>query len=351
MVSACWSFLWRGAPHESHRGRRPGARGHHLLPHDAADRPAGARDDHRAPGPLSPHPAERAQHRAADDRQAQPLPHAPAGSGGAAEPCRHARDGARSRQRAGDHRDNVGMGVGSVIYYQVIDPVKAKYEIQDVGYAIDQLTRTNLRNLMGGLTLDESLTSRDHVNVRLREVLDEASEKWGVKVTRVEIREIDPPKSIQDSMALQMQAERERRAQGSTAEGQKQAAILKAEGEKAAKLLSAEGDRDAQIARAEGDRQSEILRASGNAQAIATQFKAINEAGVSPQILALKYIEALQNIAGQGASKVFIPYEATALLGALGTLGEAVGGTALPKPDQSVLSAAGATRAKVDSRE
>ncbi len=210
---------------------------------------------------------------------------------------------------------------GSVIYYQVIDPVKAKYEIQDVGYAIDQLTRTNLRNLMGGLTLDESLTSRDHVNVRLREVLDEASEKWGVKVTRVEIREIDPPKSIQDSMALQMQAERERRAQVTTAEGQKQAAILKAEGEKAAKLLSAEGDRDAQIARAEGDRQSEILRASGNAQAIAT-----------------------------GASKVFIPYEATALLGALGTLGEAVGGTALPKPDQSVLSAAGAARAKVDSR-
>ncbi len=151
-------------------------------------------------------------------------------------------------------------------------------------------------------------------------------------------------------MALQMQAERERRAQVTTAEGQKQAAILKAEGEKAAKLLSAEGDRDAQIARAEGDRQSEILRASGNAQAIATQFKAINEAGVSPQILALKYIEALQNIAGQGASKVFIPYEATALLGALGTLGEAVGGTALPKPDQSVLSAAGAARAKVDSR-
>ena len=117
-------------------------------------------------------------------------------------------------------RDNVGMGVGSVIYYQVIDPVKAKYEIQDVGYAIDQLTRTNLRNLMGGLTLDESLTSRDHVNVRLREVLDEASEKWGVKVTRVEIREIDPPKSIQDSMALQMQAERERlRGRGRAREG------------------------------------------------------------------------------------------------------------------------------------
>jgi len=144
-----------------------------------------------------------------------------------------------------------------------------------------------------------SLTSRDHVNVSLREVLDEASEKWSVKVTRVEIREIDPPKSIQDSMALQMQAERERRAQVTTAEGQKQAAILKAKGEKAAKLLSAEGDRDAQIARAEGDRQSEIRRASGNAQAIATQFKAINEAGVSPQILALKYIEALQRSPGR----------------------------------------------------
>jgi regulator of protease activity HflC (stomatin/prohibitin superfamily) len=222
-------------------------------------------------------------------------------------------------------RDNVGMGVGSVIYYQVIDPVKAKYEIQDVGYAIDQLTRTNLRNLMGGLTLDESLTSRDHVNVRLREVLDEASEKWGVKVTRVEIREIDPPKAIQDSMALQMQAERERRAQVTAAEGAKQAAVLKAEGEKAAKVLAAEGDRDAQIARAEGDRQSDILRANGNAQAMTTQFKAINDAGVTPQILALKYIEALQSMSN-GNNKVFIPYEATALLGALGSLPEAVGG-------------------------
>jgi regulator of protease activity HflC (stomatin/prohibitin superfamily) len=237
------------------------------------------------------------------------------------------------------------MGVGSVIYYQVIDPVKAKYEIQDVGYAIDQLTRTNLRNLMGGLTLDESLTSRDHVNVRLREVLDEASEKWGVKVTRVEIREIDPPKSISDSMALQMQAERERRAQVTTAEGQKQGAILRAEGEKAAKVLAAEGDRDAQIARAEGDRQSEILRANGNAQALTTQFKAINEAGVSPQILALKYIEALKEMS-TGQNKVFIPYEATALLGALGTLGEAMGSAkpALPKLDPPALAAAAASR-------
>jgi regulator of protease activity HflC (stomatin/prohibitin superfamily) len=242
-------------------------------------------------------------------------------------------------------RDNVGMGVGSVIYYQVIDPVKAKYEIQDVGYAIDQLTRTNLRNLMGGLTLDESLTSRDHVNVRLREVLDEASEKWGVKVTRVEIREIDPPKAIQDSMALQMQAERERRAQVTTAEGQKQAAILKAEGEKASKLLAAEGDRDAQVARAEGDRQAEILRAAGTAQAMTTQFKAINDAGVSPQILALKYIEALQSMSS-GDNKVFVPYEATALLGALGSITEAVGAkkptAAPPRIDESVLAAAAA---------
>jgi regulator of protease activity HflC (stomatin/prohibitin superfamily) len=243
-------------------------------------------------------------------------------------------------------RDNVGMGVGSVIYYQVIDPVKAKYEIQDVGYAIDQLTRTNLRNLMGGLTLDESLTSRDHVNVRLREVLDEASEKWGVKVTRVEIREIDPPKSIQDSMALQMQAERERRAQVTAAEGQKQAAILKAEGDKASKLLSAEGDRDAQIARAEGDRQSEILRAAGTAQALATQFKAIHDAGVTPQILALKYIEALQSMSN-GNNKVFVPYEASALLGAVGTVAEAMATKAAPpKLDQSVLSAAQAAAAR-----
>jgi len=241
-------------------------------------------------------------------------------------------------------RDNVGMGVGSVIYYQVIDPVKAKYEIQEVGYAIDQLTRTNLRNLMGGLTLDESLTSRDHVNVRLREVLDEASEKWGVKVTRVEIREIDPPKTIQDSMALQMQAERERRASVTAAEGQKQAAVLKAEGEKQAKVLAAEGDRDAQIARAEGDRQSEILRAAGTAQALSTQFKAINDAGVTPQILALRYIDALKEL-GAGENKVFIPYEASALLGAVGSLADAIGGKAPSTPEPPVLSAA---RAKTD---
>ena len=255
-------------------------------------------------------------------------------------------------------RDNVSMGVGSVIYYQVIDPVKSKYEIQDVGFAIDQLTRTNLRNIMGGLTLDESLTSRDHVNMRLREVLDEASEKWGVKVTRVEIREIDPPKAILDAMALQMQAERERRAQVTAAEGQKQAAILKAEGEKQSKVLAAEGDRDAQIARAEGDRQSEILRAQGQAQALAMQFKAIHESRVSPQILALKYIEALQHVAGSGANKVFIPYEASALLGALGTLAETVrpgasaqlastgAGAGAASVDQSVLSAAAAAAAK-----
>jgi len=254
-------------------------------------------------------------------------------------------------------RDNVSMGVGSVIYYQVIDPVKSKYEIQDVGFAIDQLTRTNLRNIMGGLTLDESLTSRDHVNLRLREVLDEASEKWGVKVTRVEIREIDPPKAILDAMALQMQAERERRAQVTTAEGQKQGAILKAEGDKQSKVLAAEGDRDAQIARAEGDRQSDILRAQGQAQALTMQFKAIHEAGVSPQILALKYIEALQTVAGSGANKVFIPYEATALIGALGTLAETLrpsapmptdllAHAAPPALDDSVLSAATAVAGK-----
>ncbi len=240
-------------------------------------------------------------------------------------------------------RDNVGMGVGSVIYYQVIDAVKAKYEIQDVGFAIDQLTRTNLRNLMGGLTLDESLTSRDHVNLRLREVLDEASEKWGVKVTRVEIREIDPPKSIMDSMALQMQAERERRAQVTTAEGQKQGAILRAEGEKAAKILAAEGDRDAQIARAEGDRQSDILRANGTAAALQAQFKAIHDAGVTPEILALKYIDALKEIAGSpGTSKVFLPFESSALLGAVSTLAEAIRPSSAPADLAKALPRKGA---------
>ena len=217
-------------------------------------------------------------------------------------------------------RDNVAMEVGSVIYYQVIDPVKALYEIENLSLAIDQLVQTNIRNVMGGLALDETLTSRETLSTKLRVVLDEATEKWGVKVTRVEIKEIEPPPQIKTAMAMQMTAERERRAAVTTAEGQKTSQILQAEGEKAARVLRAEGERDAAIAQAEGRRQAAMLVAQGEGAAIKMVYQAIHDGGATSDVLAVKYLETLQAIAGGAANKFFIPYEATTFLSALSSL-------------------------------
>lgn len=228
--------------------------------------------------------------------------------------------------------DNVTMEVGSVIYYQIVDAAKALYAVENLALAIEQLTMTNLRNIMGGLTLDQTLTSRETVNTKLRQVLDEATEKWGVKVTRVELREIEPPAAIKDAMAKQMTAERERRAEVTRAEGDKAAAILKAEGDKAARLLQAEADkaarlleaeaeREAEIARAEGHKRAMVLEAEAKAEATRLVFEAIHSGRATPEVLALRYLEALQEL-GKGDNKVFIPYEATAALGSMGTLRE-----------------------------
>src|SRR5579862_8265588 len=195
--------------------------------------------------------------------------------------------------------DNVGMEVGSVIYYQIVDPVKALYEIESLALAIEQLIMTNLRNVMGGLSLDESLTSRETVSTKLRLVLDEATEKWGVKVTRVELREIEPPVSIRNAMALQMTAERERRAEVTKAEGDKAAAILQAEGEKISRILRAEAERDATVAQAEGRKKAAIMEAEGKAEATRLTFEAIHAGRASPEVLALRYLETLQEI-GRG---------------------------------------------------
>lgn len=225
--------------------------------------------------------------------------------------------------------DNVNMEVGSVIYYQIVDPAKALYQVENLALAIEQLTMTNLRNIMGGLTLDQTLTSRETVNTKLRIVLDEATEKWGVKVTRVELREIEPPQAIKAAMAKQMTAERERRAEVTKAEGDKSAAILQAEGEKISRILRAEAERDAEIARAEGHKRAVMLEAEGKAEATRLLFEAIHQGRATPEVLALRYMETLQEL-GKGDNKMFIPYEATAALGAVSAIKDLFG-EAIPK--------------------
>ncbi len=226
--------------------------------------------------------------------------------------------------------DNVGMEVGSVIYYQVIDPVKALYEIESLALAIEQLIMTNLRNVMGGLSLDETLTARETVSNKLRLVLDTATEKWGVKVTRVELREIEPPISIRNAMALQMTAERERRAEVTKAEGDKSAAILQAEGEKQSAVLRAEGERDAAVARAEGAKKAKILEAEATAEQTRLVYDAIHAGKPDAALIAIKYLEMMKEL-GQGtANKVFIPYQTLDTLGALSAVSEVLnraGGT------------------------
>ncbi|WNG47752.1 SPFH/Band 7/PHB domain protein [Archangium minus] len=236
--------------------------------------------------------------------------------------------------------DNVTMEVGSVIYYQIVDPAKALYAVENLALAIEQLTMTNLRNIMGGLTLDQTLTSRETVNSKLRAVLDEATEKWGVKVTRVELREIEPPNAIKEAMAKQMTAERERRAEVTKAEGDKAAAILSAEGEKISRILRAEAERDAEVARAEGRKRATLLDAEAKAEATRLVFDAINSGGgATPEVLALRYMETLQEL-GKGDNKMFVPYEATAALGSIATLKEVFTKENTPRPQPAPSAAA-----------
>jgi regulator of protease activity HflC (stomatin/prohibitin superfamily) len=233
--------------------------------------------------------------------------------------------------------DNVTMEVGSVIYYQIIDPVKAMYQVENLALAIEQLTMTNLRNVMGELTLDQTLTSRETINTKLRTVLDEATEKWGVKVTRVELREIEPPAQIKQAMAKQMTAERERRAEVTKAEGDKAAAILQAEGEKVSRVLRAEAERDSSIALAEGRKQAAILDAAGKAEATKLVFEAVNRNGATPQVLAMRYMEVLQDFA-KSTNKMLVPYEAIGAIGSLVTFKDALMEGPAPKLESNVPS-------------
>jgi regulator of protease activity HflC (stomatin/prohibitin superfamily) len=216
--------------------------------------------------------------------------------------------------------DNLVVSIDTVIYFQVTDPIAATYEIANYIQAVEQLTMTTLRNIVGGMDLEETLTSRDEINSRLRGVLDEATGKWGIRVNRVELKGIDPPPSIKDSMEKQMRADREKRAVILTAEGQRQAAILTAEGNKQSMILNAEGDRESLILRAQANRESAILRAQGEAQAITNVFQAIHDGQPDQSLLAYQYLQMLPKIAEGDANKVWvIPSEITKALEGLGS--------------------------------
>jgi regulator of protease activity HflC (stomatin/prohibitin superfamily) len=220
-------------------------------------------------------------------------------------------------------KDNLVVGIDTVIYYVVTDPPAAEYKIENVVSAIEQLAVTTLRNVVGGMQLEDALTGRDTINERLAAVLDEATGKWGVKVNRVEIRGIEPPATIRDAMEQAMRADRGKRAAILTAEGGQQSAILNAEGQKQSIVLNAEADRAATILQAEAEREAALLRADGEAQAIARIVAAIREAGVDETVLAFQRTQLLPRIAEGSANKVwFVP---TDVAGALRSVAEGAG--------------------------
>jgi regulator of protease activity HflC (stomatin/prohibitin superfamily) len=213
--------------------------------------------------------------------------------------------------------DNLVLNIDTVIYFQVTDPRAATYEIANFVSAIDLLTVTTLRNLIGGITLEETLTSRDSINDQLRGTLDDATGKWGIRIHRVELKAIDPPATIKDSMEKQMRADRDKRA-----------SILQAEGIKQSQILTAEGEKQSAILKAEGERQAAMLRAEGQAKAIETVFQAIHDGDADPKLLAYQYLQMLPQIAQGESNKIWIiPSEVTQALGQLSA--------ALPKPKET----------------
>ena len=219
-------------------------------------------------------------------------------------------------------KDNVAVEVDAVVYYEVTDPVKVMYNISNFYLAATKLAQTNLRNLIGDLALDESLTSREKINHALREVLDEATDKWGARVTRVELQRIEPPTDVTQAMHRQMKAERERRAVILEAEGTKTSAILKAEGQKQAQILEAEGQAEAIKRVADADRYQKLTVAQGEAEAIETVYGAIHKGNPTNDLIAVKYLEALQKVADGKATKIFLPLETSGVLGSIAGIGE-----------------------------
>jgi len=219
-------------------------------------------------------------------------------------------------------KDNVVVTVDAVVYYQATDPVKLKYNVANFILAATKLAQTNLRNIVGDMDLDSALTSRDTINAQLREILDEATDVWGTRVVRVEIQRIDPPPDVTQAMHRQMKAERERRAVVTEAEGDKRAAILRAEGVKESRILEAQGQAQAIKEVAEAEKFQKLTVAEGEGQAIERVFGAIHTGDPTPDLIAIRYLEALGRIADGKASKVFLPVELTGILGSLGAIKE-----------------------------
>ena len=218
-------------------------------------------------------------------------------------------------------RDNVTMEVDAVIYYLIADPVRATYEVQNLAWGLEQLTLSALRNVIGQLDLDHTLSSRDTTNTQLRAALDAATQQWGVKVMRIELKNITPPEEIR--LTMEMTAERTRRAVVTTAEGEKSSAILRAEGQKQAAIVNAEGAKEAAILAAEGTAQARLRVAQAEAQAIQVVAQALGSAGSPAQyLIAQKYLEALGQISSNAQKLVFMPYEASGIMASLGGIKE-----------------------------
>ena len=218
-------------------------------------------------------------------------------------------------------KDNVVTEINAILYFQVMDPIKATYEISNLPDAIEKLTQTTLRNVIGDMSLDETLTSRDTINAKLRNVLDEASHKWGVKVNRVELQDINPPHDIRDAMEKQMRAERDKRAKILEAEADKQSQILQSEGWKTAVINKAEAEKQSKILKAEGDAEARIRTANGEAEAINVITTAIKNTNSDPvnYMVAIRYIDTLnQMVSGKNNKTIYMPYEATGVLSSLG---------------------------------
>src|SRR5215204_67091 len=247
-------------------------------------------------------------------------------------------------------KDNVTIDIDAVLYYRIADPQKATYAVQNLPYALETLTRTTLRNIVGEMELDQTLASRDQINRRMREVIEEASIGWGVDVTRVELQAIEPPRDIQQSMELQMRAERERRAAVTNAEAGKRAAILEAEGLRESQVRKAEGEKEAAILRAEGLATARLTMAEAEAEALTRITAALPEGEAAMYLLGLKYLEALPKITEGAGTTIFLPAEAAGVMGAIGSLRELLGRSGPSSPQGGAPPAQRATASRAPAQ-